>query len=288
MKTIQELVDLIELEKINETTFKGYSQSIGSPNVFGGQALAQALNAAYRTVPENRYCHSLHCYFILPGNLEKEIIFKVQLVRNGGSFTTRHVSAEQDGKSIFVLTASFQIQESGYEHQQIMPDVPDPEDLLSWEEIYEQNKDFLPKSVGEFLKLDRPFIFKQRVINNPFERKNLEPTQDTWFKFRNVPENLSIQHFQQVLAYASDYNILVTALHPHASTAHFKNMQLASLDHAIWFHRNPTNYNDWFLYHVDNPSNSNARGFTIGKIFDKKGNLIASVTQEGLMRSIKK
>jgi len=288
MKTTQELINLINIKQLNETSFEGISESVGSANVFGGQVLAQALNAAHRTVPESRICHSLHAYFILPGNLEKEIKFKVQLVRDGGSFTTRYVTAEQDNQSIFVLAASFQKEESGYEQQEIMPIVPSPDELLSWEEIYEHAKDFMPKSVGDFLKLERSIIFKQRIVNNPFEKKDLEPVQDTWFKFREVPKDLSLHHFQEILAYASDYNILVTALHAHASEAHFGNTQMASLDHAMWFHRNPTNYDGWFLYHIDNPSNSNARGFTTGKIFDSEGNLIATVAQEGLMRQIKK
>lgn len=286
MKNIPELIELLESKQIDETSFVGHSESIGSQNVFGGQVLAQALNAAYRTVPKDRFCHSLHAYFILPGDLTKEIKFKVQLVRDGGSFTTRYVTAEQDDRSIFVLAASFQIKEDGYEHQEQMPIVPQPDELLSWSEIYEQTKDFLPKSFGSFLKIDRPFVFKQTVINNPLEKKDLEPIQNVWFQLKEVPAELSLAHFHQIIAYASDYNILTTALQAHASQAHFVNTQLASLDHAIWFHRIPLKYDGWFLYHIENPSNSNARGFTTGKIFDQAGNLICTVAQEGLMRRL--
>lgn len=285
MKNTQQLIDLIHLNQISNNTFAGISKSVGSQNVFGGQVLAQALNAAYRTVSENRLCHSLHGYFILPGNLEKEIIYKVQLVRDGGSFTTRYVTAEQDGNSIFVLAASFQKEESGYDFQDTMPEVPLPESLLSWEEIYEQAKDFLPESFAYFLSLERPIIFKPTVINNPLEKADLPPVQNVWFKFKEIDEEVNIQHFQEMLAYASDYNILVTALQPHASKAHFGNTQMASLDHAMWFHRKPDDFSGWFLYSIDVPSTSNARGLTYGKIYTQDGKLIATVAQEGLMRT---
>lgn len=288
MKTTKELIDLIHLKALTKTSFEGHSITVGSKSVFGGQVLAQALNAAYRTVPQERFCHSVHGYFILLGNLEKPIFYKVQLVRDGGSFTTRYVSAEQDGKSIFVLAASFQTKEEGYEFQEKMPEVPQPETLYSWEDIYRQTKDFLPESFGKFLSLDRPITFKPTIINNPLENKDLPPFQNVWFKFNEVTESLSLQHFQEMLAYASDYNILVTALQPHASQAHFSNMQMASLDHAMWFHREPSDFSDWFLYNIDVPSTSNARGFTRGKIYSREGELIASVSQEGLMRKLRK
>lgn len=286
MKTTRELLDLIELKQIDETTFEGTSESVGSSTVFGGQVLAQALNAATRTVPEERTCHSLHAYFVLPGDLEKPIIYRVQLVRDGGSFTTRYVTAEQDGKSIFVLAASFQKTEKGYDFQVEMPQVPQPEELLSWEDIYEQTKNILPENFTRFLGLERPITFKPTVIQNPFEKQDLPPQQNIWFKFNQVGENSSISHFQQILAYVSDYNILFTALQPHASKANFGNTRLASLDHAMWFHQQPDNFADWFLYTIDVAATSNARGLCEGKIFSRNGKLIASVAQEGLMRKI--
>lgn len=288
MKTTKELVDHIELNQISDTIFEGLSKTVGSKNVFGGQVMAQALNAAYRTVGSDRFCHSLHGYFILAGDLEKPITYKVQLVRDGGSFTTRYVSAEQDNKSIFVLAASFQVKEDGYEFQGEMPEVPQPDSLFSWEDIYEQTKDFLPPSFTHFLSLDRPIIFKPTIINNPLEKKDLPPTSNVWFKFKDVPKDLSIQHFQEILAYSSDYNILPTSLHPHASQAHFGNTMMASLDHAMWFHREPEDMTDWFLYSIEVPSTSNSRGLTSGKIFSKSGILIASVAQEGLIRKLDK
>lgn len=288
MKSTKELIALIHLKEIDKQLFTGKSEPVGSRIVFGGQVLAQALNAAYRTVSEDRICHSLHGYFILPGNLEKDIVYKVQLVRDGGSFTTRYVTAEQEGVSIFVMAASFQKEESGYEFQEKMPEVPAPETLFSWEDIYNQTKDFLPKSFADFLSLERPITFKPTIINNPLEKVDLPPVQNVWFKFNELNGEISLQHFQEMLAYASDYNILVTALQPHASKAHFGNTQMASLDHAMWFHRKPENFSDWFLYSVDVPSTSNARGLTSGKIFSRDGKLIATVAQEGLMRELKK
>lgn len=288
MKTTKELIDLIQLKQIDELHFVGNSITVGSPNVYGGQALAQALNAACRTVPDDRHCHSAHAYFILPGNLEKPIHYRVQPVRDGGSFTTRYVTAEQDGKSIFVLATSFQKHEDGYEFQESAPEVPQPEDLLSWTDIYEQSKGFLSERVSNFLGMPRPISFKPTVIQNPFDKVDLPPKQNIWFKFNEMVSEVSIKQFTQLLAYASDYNILMTAIQPHASKAAFANTQMASLDHAMWFHRIPDSYSDWFLYSIDVESNSNARGLTMGKIFDRKGKLLATVAQEGLIRRIEK
>lgn len=288
MNTTQELIDLIHLKQIDDTLYEGESQTVGSPNVFGGQVLAQALNAACRTVPTERFCHSLHAYFILHGDLTKPIFYKVQLVRDGGSFTTRYVTAEQEGKSIFVLAASFQRQEAGYEFQEKAPEVPQPEELLSWVDIYEQTKGFLSDKVSSFLALERPISFKPTIIQNPFDKVDLPPHQNIWFKFNKMDNNLNDQHFMQALAYASDYNILITSIQPHASEASFGNVQMASLDHAMWFHRKPDDFSDWFLYSIDVQSNSNARSLTVGKIFDRSGKLVASVSQEGLIRKIEK
>lgn len=287
MKTTQQLIDLIDLKPIHELKYEGHSVTVGSRSVFGGQVLAQALNAAEKTVGVDRPCHSFHCYFLLRGDLEKPIHYKVQKVRDGGSFTTRYVTAEQDDQIIFVMAASFQIEEEGFEFQEKMPEAPDVDSLFSWEEIYEQTKDFLPENMTRFLGLERPITFKPAVIHNPMDRKNLGPTQSVWFKFKEASADMSYKHFQQILAYASDYNVLMTALQPHASEANFNNMLMASIDHAMWFHRKPDDFTDWFLYHIDVDSNSNARGLTTGKIFSKDGKLIATVAQEGLMRRLK-
>lgn len=289
MKSVKELMDLLHLKETGKNTFEGVSESVGSPNVFGGQVLAQALNAAYRTVPKERNCHSLHAYFILPGDLEKPIDFRVQRVRDGGSFTTRYITAQQDEAHIFVMAASFQKHEEGLEYQVQMPEVPQPEELPSWDDIYEQAGEILPPRMKTFLSIDRPITIKPTVLQNPFEKKSLPPIQNVWFKFKTpFPDPFTPQYFQEVLAYTSDYNILFTALHPHTAEVTIADIQMASLDHAMWFHRLPENFDEWFLYSIDAESTSNARGLTAGNIFDRKGKLIASVAQEGLIRRIKK
>lgn len=288
MTTTAELLDLVELSQVDANTFEGNSITVGSPTVFGGQVLAQALNAAYRTVPPERICHSLHAYFILPGDLGKPIRYKVQRIRDGGSFTTRYVTAEQDDRAIFVLAGSFQIIEPGYDFQQVMPKVPDPQNVLSLEDIYHQMKDVLPDKLNLYLSRERPVTFKPTVLPNLLERTDLPPVQNIWFKFNACPESLSIQQFHTILSYASDYNLLPTALHPHASQAHPGNTMLASLDHAMWFHRQPTHISDWFLYNIEVQSTSNARGLVSGNIFSRDGLLIASIAQEGLMRKLTK
>lgn len=283
INTVKELIDLIDVTPVVDRTYVGSNSSVGSANVFGGQVLSQALSAAYKTVPEDRFCHSLHAYFILPGNLEKPIYFKVQKVRDGGSFTTRYVTAEQEYTPIFLLSSSFQLKQEGYDHQIKMPEVPDPDSLYSWVDIYEQTKEFLPKGMADFLSRPRPIIFKPTIINNPMENVDLPPYLNVWFKLKEPHEKIDLPLAHQLLAYISDYNTLTTALQPHASVAHFGNTQLASLDHAMWFHRD-TDLSDWMLFSIETPSASNARGFTHGNIFTKDGVLIASIAQEGLMR----
>ena len=282
MKHVSQLVDLIRLKQLDENVFEGRSKPIGSPNVFGGQVLAQGLYAMGQTVPEERTCHSYHCYFILPGNLNKPIRFDVENVRDGGSFSVRHVTAKQENTTIFFMGASFHAGENGYEHQINMPKIPHHEDLFSWDDMYQNLKQFMPKKVVDFLAIERPIIFKPTEIINPAEMKKIEPYQNVWFKIKGETENNPAIN-RNILSYISDYNILTTALHPHADVAHFGNTQMATLDHSMWFFRE-FDINQWFLFMIDSPSASQARGFTRGKIFTEDGTLIAAVTQEGLMR----
>lgn len=288
MKNIKELLELLELKQLDKKTFEGHSITVGSPNVFGGQVLGQALNAAYRTVPDNRHCHSLHAYFILPGNLEKSIRYKVQMVRDGGSFTTRYVTAEQDNIPIFVMAGSFQIEESGYEFQEEMPKVSGPESVLSLAEIYNQAKDFLPEKLKIYLSRERPVTFKPTILPNLAKKEDLPAYQNVWFRFNAPPANLNLRHFHEVLAYTSDYNLLPATIQPHASVAHAGNTMMASIDHAMWIHRQPEDFTGWFLYHINVLSNANGRGLVTGKIFEQNGKLIATVSQEGLIRKLKK
>lgn len=285
MKTTQELIELISLKKLETNLFEGKSSFMGSPNVFGGQVVSQALHAAYQTVPSDRFCHSLHSYFILPGDLEKLIYFEVANLRDGGSFSTRVVTAKQDNVPIFVMTCSFQLKQEGYEHQDEMPVVTPPEELMSWNDVAEQFGSILPKSIMRFVLAERPLDFKPVELMNPFEKKDYPNKSNVWLTFNDVPDNLPLPIVHQLMAYSSDYNLLSTAIKPHASKAHFGNTQMASLDHSIWFHREP-NLQDWILVNVTSPSAVDTRGFTRGNLFNRSGELICSVAQEGLMRPI--
>lgn len=284
MKTTKDLINILTLKDLGDNTFSGISKDIGSPRVFGGQVLAQALNAAYRTIHEERFVHSLHSYFLLPGNLDIPITYKVQEMRNGGSFSTRRVTALQNGETIFILAASFHKIEEGHEHQiDIKKNMKQPEELLSWTDMLEQFGDFLPKSFKAFLEIDRPVDFKPVEIQNPLDRKDAPPFEDVWFKLKGDSSNLSLPIKQQILTYISDYNILNAALKPNASKANFGNTQMASLDHSMWFSRD-FDLDDWMLFSMTSPSTFGARGLATGNIFTRDGKLVASVAQEGLMR----
>lgn len=285
MKTVDDLLNILTLDQLDSHTFSGISKTIGSPNVFGGQVLAQALHAAYQTILKERIVHSLHSYFLLPGNLELPITYKVTEMRNGGSFSTRRVTAIQEDKTIFILAASFHKREDGHNHQEIFENnIKQPEELLSWTEMLDQYGDFLPSKMKSFLSIERPVDFKPLEIQNPFEAKDLPAVEEVWFKLKgNTNKELNLSTKQEILTYISDYNILNAALKPHASKANYGNTQMASLDHSMWFFRD-FDYNDWMLFSAKSPSTSGARGFATGNIFTRDGKLIASVAQEGLMR----
>ena len=284
MQTVQDLLSLLVLDKVKENQFNGISKTMGSPNVFGGQVLAQALNAAYRTIKNERILHSMHGYFLEAGNLKLPIRYEVGITRDGGSFSTRRVTAMQGEVTIFILAASFHKKENGYDHQiDLDKTIPPPEKLMSWTDMSTQLGGFLPNKLKLFFQIDRPIEFKPVVINNPIEQKDLPPYNDVWFKLKGSIEEMSLATKQQILTYISDYNILTSALYPNASKGNFTNTQMASLDHSMWFFRD-FDLNDWLLFSIESPSASNARGFSRGNIYDRKGRLIASVAQEGLMR----
>ncbi|CAL2075771.1 Acyl-CoA thioesterase 2 [Tenacibaculum dicentrarchi] len=288
MKNTAELLKILTLENLGNNNFNGISKDIGSPIVFGGQVLAQSLNAAYRTVSDERILHSLHSYFLEAGNLELSITYNVQVIRDGGSFSTRRVTAIQEDKTIFILACSFHKKEEGYEHQKpIKKDIKQPEELLSWSDMLVQFSDFLPKKLKAFLSIERPVDFKPVHIVNPFDLKDLPPVVDVWFKLKDASQDLNLALKQQILTYISDYNILTTCLNPNASVAHFGNTQMASLDHSMWFYRD-FDFSDWLLFSIESPNTFGARGFATGNIYTRKGVLVASVAQEGLMRAIKK
>ncbi|WCC47354.1 acyl-CoA thioesterase [Tenacibaculum finnmarkense] len=288
MKNTAELLSILTLKNTDNNNFKGISKDIGSSIVFGGQVLAQSLNAAYRTVSDQRILHSLHSYFLEAGNLELPITYNVQVIRDGGSFSTRRVTASQNDKTIFILACSFHKKEEGYQHQKpIKKDIKQPEELLSWSDMLVEFDHFLPKKLKAFLSIDRPIDFKPVHLANPLDLKNLPAVVDVWFKLKDAPSNLTLALKQQILTYISDYNLLTACLNPNASVANFGNTQMASLDHSMWFHRD-FDFSDWLLFSIESPSASGARGFATGNIYTRKGVLVASVAQEGLMRAIKK
>ncbi len=286
MKNTKDLLDILILEDIGSNNFIGKSNDIGSPNVFGGQVLAQSLNAAYRTVAKERVLHSLHSYFLEAGNLDIPITYNVQNIRDGGSFSTRRVTAYQNEKTIFILACSFHKIEKGHEHQiPAKKDIKQPEELLSWTDMLVQFGEFIPKKLKAFLSIDRPIAFKPVQAVNPFENKDLPPIIDVWFKLKGNAEDLPLSIKQQILTYISDYNILTACLHPNASKANFSNTQMASLDHSMWFYRD-FDFSDWMLFSIESPNSFGARGFSRGNIFTRDGKLIASVAQEGLLRPL--
>ncbi len=288
---LAELVESLRLEKIEENLFRGPSQDLGWGRVYGGQVIGQALSAAEQTVPDDRNVHSLHCYFLRPGGVERPIVYQVDRIRDGRSFTTRRVVAVQNGVPIFNLAASFQVREEGLDHQgEEMPDVPEPEKLLSEQELGRRYLARLPEEVRAQIP---PGMVDQATADKPIELRPVEPLdpvrppvrpprRQVWFKANGtLPDVLSLH--QYLLAYASDFHFLVTAMQPHGVSWLTPGLQVASLDHAMWFHR-PFRMDEWLLYDVDSPSAGNARGLARGRFFNRDGRLVASTAQEGLMR----
>ncbi|WP_374575308.1 acyl-CoA thioesterase II [Phenylobacterium sp.] len=281
MDTPESLPETLRLERLELNLFRGTSPRGGGPRIFGGQVIAQSLLAAYETV-EERVCHSLHCYFIRPGDPRIPIVFDVDRSRDGGTFTTRRVVAIQNGKQIFNLAASFQVVEDGFEHQTQMPDVPDPETLP--DEMAERAKhaEKMPEEMRKWVMRPRP-IEMRGVDGDPyFGDEARDPKSMVWIRAK-APIGDDAHMHQVILAYASDMNLLSTAMRPHKVHWDTPGMQSASLDHAMWFHK-PSNFNDWHLYVQDSPSAAGGRGFILGSIYDRQGVLVASVAQEGLIR----
>jgi len=284
----QTLVETLQLERLEVNLFRGVTPDEESRiRIYGGQVIAQSLLAAYETV-EDRICHSLHCYFIRPGDPNVPIIFDVDRSRDGGSFTTRRVIAVQHGQQIFNLAASFQVAEEGYEHQAQMPQAPHWDTVEDDREVQRRLLKDAPARMKEWL--DRPQPIEMRTVGGRFDTPNppkVEPRQLVWFRAKDaIGEDPRMQ--QVILAYASDMSLLGTGLRPHGVNWQTPGMQTASLDHAMWFHR-PTDFNEWHLYVQESPSASGGRGFNLGQIYRASdGALVASCAQEGLMRMRKK
>ena len=286
-KALSKLINLLDLEQLEDNLFRGQSENIGGPRVFGGQVLGQALTAAARTVDKKRTAHSLHAYFLRPGDMEFPIIYDVDRIRDGGSFTTRRVVAIQKGEPIFNTSISFHKKESGPTHQIDMPDIPSPEECKSEIQIRKQIAERVPEKMRDFFLRERPIEIRSMPGEDMFqEAKKKPPYKYMWMKaVDRLPDDISLH--QAILAYASDMGLLSTSLNPHRLSFASGNFQSASLDHAMWFHR-PFRADEWMLYSTDSPSASNARGFNRGSVYTREGVLVASAVQEGLMRVVKK
>ena len=280
---LDDLITLLKLERIEDNIFRGDSRDIGSAQVFGGQVLGQALSAAQHTV-EERIAHSLHAYFLRRGDMNAPIIYEVDRARDGGSFSTRRVVAIQHGRPIFNLAASFQNPEPGLSHQSDKPDVPDPDGLRDLADIACEYLDKLPPKVRRFMTDKRPFEFR------PVEPPSLEftepqpPVKHVWIRsVDGLPDDLALH--QNLLAYVSDFELLGTSTLPHGVPFGQGRVIMASLDHALWFHRE-FRIDDWLLYAMDGPNAGGARGYARGQLFSQDGQLVASTAQEGLIRVV--
>ena len=280
---LQDLLQLLRLDRIDDNIYRGESRDIGSAQVFGGQVVGQALSAAHKTV-DGRTAHSLHAYFLRRGDMQAPIIYEVDRARDGGSFSVRRVVAIQHGRPIFNLAASFQKPEEGLEHQAEMPDVPGPDGLQDMTQVDPDILARIPEKMRRFLTDKRPFEFRPvRPVNFAVPEK-LPPQKQVWIRAVDALPASPALH-QNLLAYVSDYELLGTSTLPHGLPFGRGTVQMASLDHALWFHR-PVRVDQWLLYSFDSPNASGARGFARGQFFTEQGQLVASAAQEGLVRVI--
>jgi len=279
--SLAEVVELLTLERLEDLLFRGESRDIGSPQVFGGQILGQALSAAHRTV-EQRAPHSLHAYFLRPGDVSQPVVYQVERSRDGGSYSNRRVVAIQHGRPILNLAASFKAPEDGSEHQLGMPDVPGPEGLTSQADINQSILDKVPEKMRRFLAHKPPFEFRPVEAPKFIDPSSRPPVKHVWMRAcGELPDDPELH--RNLLAYVSDYELLATATLPLEIEFGRKPLQMASLDHAMWFHRDaPTD--QWLLYSFDSPITIGGRGFARGQIYTRDGRLVASTAQEGVVR----
>lgn len=279
---LDELLALLKLEVIEQGIYRGQSQDLGFRALFGGQVMGQALSAAQETVDAGRFVHSLHSYFLRAGDASKPVVYEVEKIRDGASFCTRRVQAIQNGKAIFYMTASFQQPEAGFNHQDTMPKVPKPEGIPSYRDFLFKHQDALPKAVRDIFLAEKPIEIRPIQQYNWFNPKKTDSKCQIWLKTNgHMPDDLHIHSC--MLAYASDFHFLPTALLPHGISHLLPNFQIATVDHAMWFHR-PFRFDDWLLYCMDSPSASNGRGLVRGQIYNRQGELVASTMQEGVIR----
>ncbi|MEC9369434.1 MAG: acyl-CoA thioesterase II [Pseudomonadota bacterium] len=278
---VERLLSILELERLEHNLFRGRSPQDGWQRVFGGQVIGQALVAAEATV-EDRVAHSLHGYFMRPGDPKVPIIYEVDRIRDGASFNTRRVVAIQHGQAIFSMSASFHREEPGFDHQFDMPEVPQPDDLPSLADLKVEFIDKLPAYIRAYWERERPIEIRPVDLSRFLSQKKRKPVQHVWMRATGaLPDDPALH--QCVLAYASDFTLLDTALIAHGRMLFEPGLMLASLDHALWFHR-PFRADEWLLYAQDSPSASGARGFTRGLVYTRDGKLVASAAQEGLTR----
>jgi acyl-CoA thioesterase-2 len=280
---LKDLIGLLRLEQIEDNIFRGDSRDIGSPQVFGGQVIGQALSAAQNTV-DGRVAHSLHAYFLRRGDVKSPIIYEVDRARDGGSFSNRRVVAIQHGRPILNLAASFQDPEEGLAHQAAMPDVPGPEGLKDLTDVAKDMLQYIPSVMQRFMTDKRPFEFRHVEPVNFETPEKLPPRKHVWIRAVDTLPDNPVLH-QNLLTYVSDYELLGTAMLPHGLSFARGSVIMASLDHALWFH-GEVKMDEWLLYAMDSPNSSGARGLTRGQLFTQDGRLVASTSQEGLMRVI--
>ena len=286
MTPAEELLNLLDIEQLEVDLFRGTGGGGETTvRIFGGHVIAQSLMAAYRTV-EDRLCHSLHAYFIRPGDPKIPVIYQVDRARDGGSFTTRRVVAIQHGKQIFNMSASFHIDEDGWNYQHPMRDLGAPEDWPNRDELRAQYVDRIPeRHRADFLR-KRPIELREVAPRDFFNPEAADDRNQLWFRMEAAKgQGPQMQHC--LLAYASDMNLLGSSLRPHGLTWFQGKVMTASLDHAMWFH-GPIEFSDWHLYDLDAPWTGGARGFNRGLIYAQDGRLVASTVQEGLMRPLQK
>lgn len=281
---VSELIDLLSLERLEDNLFRGQSRDIGTKYVFGGQVLGQALSAARATLDSPRFAHSLHAYFLRAGDINAPIVYQIDRTRDGGSFSVRRVTAIQHGQVIFFMATSFQGEEPGAEHQASMPSVPMPEDIDPSPSVPDQVLATLPDKIQRWLSREGPFEFRHVYPRDELNPPKRPPQQQVWFRLTDRVGDAPELH-QALLAYASDFQLLGTATYPHGISYYQPNVQMASLDHALWFHR-PFRADEWLLYSIDSPSAQGSRGLARGQIYSRDGRLVASSAQEGLIRVV--
>jgi acyl-CoA thioesterase II len=278
---LDDLIKVMTLERLEMNLFRGQSRDIGSPQVFGGQVLGQALVAATATADDRRV-HSLHAYFLRRGDFNSPIVYEVDRALDGKHFSSRRVVAIQHGRQIFNMSASFQLPETGLDHQASMPEVPAPESLPDLQSMYQDVAHKLSAAARRMLEQKRPFEFRLVQPPGSLRQGKSEPLKQIWFRaVDRLPDDEALHRC--LLAYVSDFHLLDTALMPHGISMVHPRLVIASVDHAMWFHRD-VRVDEWLLYALDSPSASGARGFTRGSVFARDGRLVASAAQEGLIR----